>query len=139
VAGRPTTAARRFGHRSLALRAVLNQAAQGIRINAVTAAETDQRRGDAWLMRFPHAAKLNRLAFPANIFSIIIRRMLGLSDHQLGTVIDIARTLPVEKRDLYLQRIAAMLTQRGYGHFTDGDVSDVAKLALTGLAHQPAA
>jgi hypothetical protein len=30
-----------------------------------------------------------------------------------------------------------MLRMRGYGHFTDGDVADVAKLALTGLAHQP--
>ena len=40
---------------------------------------------------------------------IIIRHMLGLTDNQLGTVMDAARTLPVEKRDLYLQRIAAML------------------------------
>ena len=43
---------------------------------------------------------------------------------------DMARMLPVEKRDLYLQRIAAMLTQRGRGHVTDADVTDVAKLAL---------
>ena len=42
---------------------------------------------------------------------------------------DTARTLPVEKRDLYLQRIAAMLTQRNRGHVTDADVTDVAKLA----------
>ena len=40
---------------------------------------------------------------------------------------------PVEKRDIYLQRIAAMLTMRGRGHFTDGDVIDVAKLAIAGL------
>jgi hypothetical protein len=40
---------------------------------------------------------------------------------------------------VYLQRIAAMLTMRGRGHFSDTDVVDVAKLALTGLAHQPAA
>ena len=52
---------------------------------------------------------------------------------------DMARTLPVEKRDLYLQRIAAMLTMRGRGHFNDSSVTDVAKLALTGLAQQPAA
>ena len=65
--------------------------------------------------------------------------MLGLTDNQLRTVMDTARTLPVEKRDLYLQRIAAMLTQRGRGHVTDADVTDVAKLALTGVAHQPAA
>ena len=64
---------------------------------------------------------------------------LGLTDSQLATVMDAARTLPVEKRDLYLQRIAAMLTMRGRGHVTDADVSDVAMLALTGLARQPAA
>jgi hypothetical protein len=34
---------------------------------------------------------------------------------------------------LYLQRIAAMLTMRGHGHFSDSDVADVAKLALCGL------
>jgi hypothetical protein len=28
---------------------------------------------------------------------------------------------------------------RGHGHFDDADVTDVATLALTGLAHQPAA
>jgi hypothetical protein len=59
--------------------------------------------------------------------------MLGLSDSQLTTILDMARTLPVEKRDLYLRRIAAMLTQRGRGHLDDSDVSDVAKLALAGL------
>jgi hypothetical protein len=65
--------------------------------------------------------------------------MLGLSDTQLATILDMARSLPVEKRDLYLQRIARMLMMRGYAHFTDTDVTDVAKLALTGLAQQPAA
>ena len=63
--------------------------------------------------------------------------MLGLTDNQLMTVMDMTGTLPVEKRDLYLQRIAAMLTKRGRGHVTDADVADVAQLALTGLAHQP--
>ena len=65
--------------------------------------------------------------------------MLGLTDNQLQSIMDAARTLPVEKRDVYLRRIGAMLTMRGRGHFGDSDVSDVAKLALTGLAHQPAA
>jgi hypothetical protein len=51
---------------------------------------------------------------------------------------DAARALPVEKRSIYLKRIAAMLTMRGRGHFTDDDVTDVAELALAGLAHQPA-
>jgi hypothetical protein len=60
--------------------------------------------------------------------------MLSLSGQQLKTVMEGASTLPVEKRDLYLQRIAAMLTMRGRGHFNDDDVTDVVKLALTGLA-----
>ena len=41
---------------------------------------------------------------------------------------DMARTLPVEKRDVYLQRIAAMLVLRGR-RFSDADVADAAKLA----------
>jgi hypothetical protein len=47
--------------------------------------------------------------------------------------------LPVEKRDLYLQRIAAMLALRGRGHFGDTDVAEAARLALCGLAQQPVA
>ena len=35
--------------------------------------------------------------------------MIGLTDNQLTTVMDMAGTLPVEKRDLYLQRIAGRL------------------------------
>jgi hypothetical protein len=45
--------------------------------------------------------------------------------------------LSVEKRAMYLQRIAAMLELRG--RFSDADVADVAKLARTGLAHPSAA
>jgi hypothetical protein len=59
--------------------------------------------------------------------------MIALTDAQLAVVMDAARTLPVEKRDLYLQRIAAMLAVRGRGHFTDDDVADVARLAMAGL------
>ena len=48
-----------------------------------------------------------------------------------------ARSIPVEKRDLFLQRIAAMLALRGRGRgrgrFTDTDVADVAQLAMAGL------
>ena len=44
-----------------------------------------------------------------------------------------ARLIPVEKRDTFLQRIAAMLALRGRGRFTDTDVADVAQLALAGL------
>ena len=65
--------------------------------------------------------------------------MLGLTDNQLRVVMDAAHMVPVEKRDLYLQRIATMLTVRGRGHFNDADVADVARLALCGLIQQPAA
>jgi hypothetical protein len=72
-------------------------------------------------------------------FWIILRPMIGLTDTQLGIVMSVARVLPVEKRDIFLQRIAAMLTMRGHGHFDDSDMTEIARLALTGLAHQPAA
>jgi hypothetical protein len=65
--------------------------------------------------------------------------MIGLTDTQLGIVMHAARLIPVEKRDVFLQRIAAMLALRGRGRFTDTDVADVAQLALAGLVHQPAA
>ena len=55
---------------------------------------------------------------------------LGLTDYQL---MNAARSIPVEKRDTLLQRIAAMLALRGRGRFTDTDVADVAQLALCGL------
>ena len=40
-----------------------------------------------------------------------------------------AHSVPVEKRDVYLQRIAAMLALRGRGRITDTDVAEVAQLA----------
>ena len=65
--------------------------------------------------------------------------MIGLTDTQLKIVMNAARLLPVEKRGIFLQRIAAMLALRGRGRFADTDVTDVAQLALTGLALPPAA
>jgi hypothetical protein len=48
-----------------------------------------------------------------------------------------ARSLPVEERDLHLQRIAAMLElPRGRDGYRDSDVLDVAQLALSGLVQQ---
>ena len=44
---------------------------------------------------------------------------------------DAARILPVEKRNVYLRRIGAMLRMRG--RFTDADVAEVTRLALAGL------
>jgi hypothetical protein len=65
--------------------------------------------------------------------------MLGLTDNQLKTIMTAAASVQPDRRSVFLERTAAMLRMRGYGHFTDADVADVAKLALTGLAHQPAA
>jgi hypothetical protein len=63
--------------------------------------------------------------------------MVSLSDNQLKIVMVAARPLPAERRDLFLQRVGAMLRMRG--RFTDSDVADVVKLATAGLAQQPAA
>jgi hypothetical protein len=65
--------------------------------------------------------------------------MIGLTDTQLGTVMAAARTVPIEKRDIFLQRIAAKLAVRGRGHFGDSDVQDVTALALRGLVRHTAA
>jgi Mg-chelatase subunit ChlI len=64
--------------------------------------------------------------------------MIGLTDTQLQVVMRAVRSIPVEKRDTFLQRIAAMLALRGRGRFTDTDVADVAHLALCGLVQQTA-
>jgi hypothetical protein len=47
----------------------------------------------------------------------------------------VAQTVPVERRSVFLERVGAMLRMLGYGHFTDSDVSDVARLATCGLVH----
>ena len=65
--------------------------------------------------------------------------MIGLTDPQLKIIMTVARGIPIERRGIFLERCGTMLRMRGYGHFTDADVADVAQLALTGLAHQPAA
>ena len=71
-----------------------------------------------------------------NLLRLAMRDMIGLTDTQLKIVMNAARLLPVEKRDIFLQRIAAMLALRGRGRFTDTDVADVAHLALCGLVHE---
>ena len=81
-----------------------------------------------------HDAKL----FPTRVSRkslsrLLFSSMLGLTDYQLKIVMNAARSIPVEKRDTFLQRIAAMLALRGRGRFTDTDVADVAQLALSGL------
>jgi hypothetical protein len=59
--------------------------------------------------------------------------VIGLTDIQLKIIMTAARAIPVEKRDIFLQRIAAMLALRSRGRFTDTDVADVAQLAMAVL------
>ena len=63
--------------------------------------------------------------------------MLALSDDQLTTVITAASGLPVEKRSVFLERIAARLQLRG-PHFTDADLGTAIQAALTGLIQSAA-
>ena len=58
---------------------------------------------------------------------------LSIADRVMGA----ARGLPVEKRDIFLQRIAAMLALRGRGHFNDSDVMEVAPAWATVLLRLP--
>jgi hypothetical protein len=60
--------------------------------------------------------------------------MISLSDHQLGTVMAAARTIAPERRDVFLQRVEAMLKLRR--RFDDRDVAEVCALAVCGLTHE---
>jgi hypothetical protein len=46
--------------------------------------------------------------------------MIGQADSQLGMVTDAARMVPVERRDIFLQRVGAVLRMRY--RFTDADL-----------------
>ena len=62
--------------------------------------------------------------------------MIALTDSQLDNVMSAAKTIAPERRDIFLQRIGAMLRLRG--RFTDADISEVVQLALAGLVQQTA-
>jgi hypothetical protein len=63
--------------------------------------------------------------------------VISLNDAQLKTVMAAAAQVPHEKRDMFLQRIAAILKLRG--RFGDDDVGDAVKRALVGMIHENAA
>ena len=63
--------------------------------------------------------------------------MLALSDSQLQIVMTAAGILPVEKRGVFLERVAARLQLRG-PHFTDADLGAAIQAALTGLTQSAA-
>jgi hypothetical protein len=64
---------------------------------------------------------------------------LALTDNQLRIVTAIAVSVPVEKRDAYLQRFVAQLRFLTGGRLSDDTVGRAAKIALKGLMWAPAA
>jgi hypothetical protein len=62
---------------------------------------------------------------------------LALTDHQLRHVMTVAQTLAVEKRDTFLQRVAAKLAD--VRRPDDQDLARAVAAALRGLIHEPAA
>ena len=63
--------------------------------------------------------------------------MFALTDAQLEIVMIAAGSLPVEKRGLFLERVAARLRLRG-PRFTDADLGAAIHTALTGLIQSAA-
>ena len=63
--------------------------------------------------------------------------MLALSDDQLQIIMTAAGSLPVEKRSVFLERLAARLRLRG-PRFTDADLGAAIQAALTGLIQSAA-
>jgi hypothetical protein len=63
--------------------------------------------------------------------------MLALSDDQLAMVMTAAGSLPVEKRGIFLERVAARLLLRGL-HFTNADLGASIQAALTGVIQSAA-
>jgi len=63
--------------------------------------------------------------------------MLALSDSQLQIVMTAAGGLPVEKRGVFLERVAARLELHG-PRFTDADLGAAIQAALTGLIQSAA-
>ena len=82
---------------------------------------------------------MQRTRLPARSDASRVSVMISLNDSQLGTVMAAAARVPHEKRAQFLERISAMLTFRGRGHFRDDDVAEVTQLALVGLVHESAA
>jgi hypothetical protein len=63
--------------------------------------------------------------------------MFSLSNRQLAVVMKAAGRLPVEKRSIFLERVAAK--RRGCTRFTDADFDDAVRTALRGLVQGTAA
>jgi hypothetical protein len=64
---------------------------------------------------------------------------IALTDSQLKLVTEAARSIPIDKRSAYLERIAGHLQQLGYQRVRDVDVERAISTSLQGLVHAPAA
>ncbi len=64
--------------------------------------------------------------------------MIALSDAQLAAVMLAAGSLPVDKRSVFLERIAARQRLCGF-RFTDADLDEAVRAALHGLIQGSAA
>src|SRR5215469_5514897 len=69
--------------------------------------------------------------------AVMLSTMFALSDDQLTMVIIAAGSVPVEKRSVFLERVAAQLQLRG-PRFTDADLGAAIQAALTGLVQSAA-
>jgi hypothetical protein len=67
----------------------------------------------------------------------MLSTMFALSDDQLALVMTAAGGLEVEKRGVFLERVAARLRLRG-PHFTDADLGAAIQAARTGLTQSAA-
>ena len=64
--------------------------------------------------------------------AVMLSMMFALSDDQLALIMTAADSVPVEKRSVFLERVAARLRLRG-SHFTDADLGAAIQVAVTGL------
>jgi len=64
--------------------------------------------------------------------------MFSLNDAQLVLVMTAAGGLPVEKRGVFLERVAERLRLCVGAHFTDADLGAAIQAALTGLIQSAA-
>ena len=67
----------------------------------------------------------------------MLSTMFALSDDQLAMVMIAASGLEVEKRSVFLERVAARLRLHG-PRFTDADLNAAIQAALTGLIQSAA-
>jgi hypothetical protein len=69
--------------------------------------------------------------------AVMLSMMFALNDAQLALVMTAAVSVSVEKRGVFLERVAAPLRLRG-PHFTDPDLGAAIQTALTGLIQSAA-